>query len=140
MDYRFEENAEQLLKKLEKKGKDLKQSFKPALSKVALLGINLIEDRTEKGTGYKGGKFKRYSENYAKFRRKKGRGKKVDLQFSGRMLGSMTSKADSRKATIFFTRGEEAKKAAFNDKTRPFFGFNRKDKKRLAKRFIESLE
>ncbi len=140
MDYRLEENAEELLKNLKKKGKDLKQSFKPALSKVALLGINLIEGRTEKGTGYKGGKFKRYSENYAKFRRKKGRGKKVDLQFSGRMLGSMTSKADSRKATIFFTRGEEAKKAAFNDRTRPFFGFNRKDKKRLAKRFIESLE
>ena len=29
------------------------------------------------------------------------------------MLGSMTSKADRKKATIFFTRAEEAKKGGY---------------------------
>lgn len=133
-------NAKKVEKALKQKGKDVKQSLKRALSITAQEGINIIEDRTEKGVGYKGGAFKGYSEKYAKFRRAKGRGKNVDLQFSGRMLGSMTSKADRKKATIFFTRGEEAKKAAMNNKTRPFFGFNRQEEKQLAKVFFRYIK
>ncbi len=133
-------NAKKVQAALKKKGKDVGKSMKRALSITAQQGINIIEDRTESGVGYKGGAFKGYSEKYAKFRRAKGRGKNVDLQFSGRMLGSMTSKADRKKATIFFTRAEEAKKAAMNDKTRPFFGFNRKEEKHLANIFFRNIK
>lgn len=133
-------NAKKVQAALKKKGKDIDKSMKRALSITAQQGINIIEDRTEDGVGYKGGAFKGYSEKYAKFRRAKGRGKNVDLQFSGRMLGSMTSKADRKKATIFFTRAEEAKKAAMNDKTRPFFGFNRKEEKQLANIFFRNIK
>tara|TARA_B100000768_G_C11195194_1_gene339146 strand:- start:281 stop:703 length:423 start_codon:yes stop_codon:yes gene_type:complete len=133
-------NAKKVQEALKQKGKDVKQSLKRALSITAQEGINIIEDRTQDGVGYKGGAFKSYSEKYAKFRRDKGRGKRVDLQFSGRMLGSMTSKADSKKATIFFTRAAEAKKAAMNDKTRPFFGFNRQEEKRLANIFFRNIK
>jgi len=133
-------NAKKVQAALKKKGKDIDKSMKRALSITAQQGINIIEDRTEDGVGYKGGAFKGYSEKYAKFRRDKGRGKNVDLQFSGRMLGSMTSKADKRKAKIFFTRAEESKKAAMNDKTRPFFGFNRKEEKHLANIFFRNIK
>jgi phage gpG-like protein len=133
-------NAKKVQAALKKKGKDIDKSMKRALSITAQQGINIIEDRTQDGVGYKGGAFKGYSEKYAKFRRAKGRGKNVDLQFSGRMLGSMTSKADRKKATIFFTRAEEAKKAAMNDKTRPFFGFNRQEEKQLAKTFFRYIK
>jgi phage gpG-like protein len=133
-------NAKKVQAALKKKGKDIDKSMKRALSITAQQGINIIEDRTQDGVGYKGGAFKGYSEKYAKFRRAKGRGKNVDLQFSGRMLGSMTSKADRKKATIFFTRAEEAKKAAMNDKTRPFFGFNRKEEKQLANIFFRYIK
>lgn len=133
-------NAKQVEKRLKRAGKDIDKSIKRALSITAQEGINIIEARTEDGVGYKGGAFKGYSAKYAKFRRDKGRGKNVDLQFSGRMLGSMTSKADRKKATIFFTRAEEAKKAAMNDKTRPFFGFNRQEEKQLANVFFRNIK
>lgn len=140
MQFSIKTNAKKIEKALKKKGKDVGKSMKRALSITAQEGINIIEARTEDGVGYKGGAFKGYSAKYAKFRRDKGRGKNVDLQFSGRMLGSMTSKADRKKATIFFTRAEEAKKAAMNDKTRPFFGFNRKEEKQLAKTFFRYIK
>ncbi len=140
MQFSLKTNAKKVQAALKKKGKDIDKSMKRALSITAQQGINIIEDRTQDGVGYKGGAFKGYSEKYAKFRRAKGRGKNVDLQFSGRMLGSMTSKADRKKATIFFTRAEEAKKAAMNDKTRPFFGFNRKEEKHLANIFFRNIK
>ena len=133
-------NAKQVEKRLKQAGKDIDKSMKRALSITAQEGINIIEGRTEDGVGYKGGAFKGYSEKYAKFRSAKGRGKNVDLQFTGRMLGSMTSKADKRKAKIFFTRAEEAKKAAMNNKTRPFFGFNKQEEKQLANIFFRNIK
>ena len=140
MQFSLKTNAKKVQAALKKKGKDIDKSMKRALSITAQQGINIIEDRTQDGVGYKGGAFKGYSEKYAKFRRAKGRGKNVDLQFSGRMLGSMTSKADRKKAKIFFTRAEEAKKAAMNDKTRPFFGFNRQEEKQLANVFFRNIK
>ena len=140
MQVNIQTNAKKVEKALKKKGKDINKSLKRALSITAQQGINIIEDRTQDGVGYKGGAFKGYSEKYAKFRKAKGRGSNVDLQFSGRMLGAMTSKADRRKATIFFTRAEEAKKAAMNDKTRPFFGFNRQEEKQLANIFFRNIK
>ena len=140
MQVNIQTNAKKVEKALKKKGKDINKSLKRALSITAQQGINIIEDRTQDGVGYKGGSFKGYSEKYAKFKKAKGRGSNVDLQFSGRMLGAMTSKADRRKATIFFTRAEEAKKAAMNDKTRPFFGFNRQEEKQLANIFFRNIK
>ncbi len=140
MQVNIKTNAKKVEKALKQKGKDVSQSLKKALSITAQQGINIIEDRTDKGVGFKGGAFKAYSEKYNAFRRKKGRGSDVDLQFTGRMLGSMTSKADRKEATIFFTRAEEAKKAAMNNKTRPFFGFNRQEEKQLAKIFFRNIK
>ena len=140
MQVKISSNAGKVERTLKKKGKDVSKSMKRALSRTALAGINIIEDRTEAGIGYKGGAFKPYSEKYNAFRREEGRGSNVDLQFSGRMLGSMTSKADSKKATIFFTRAEESKKAAMNNKSRPFFGFNRQEEKNLAMVFFRYIK
>ena len=52
------------------------------------------------------------------------------------MLGSMTTKANRKEAKIFFTRATEAKKAAMNNKTRPFFGFSKSEEKQLGKVFL----
>ena len=54
--------------------------------------------------------------------------------------GSMTSKADKQKAVIYFTRASEAKKAAMNNKTRPFFGFSRKEQKQLSSIFFRNIK
>ena len=140
MEVNIKSNAKEVSKRIGKKGKELSASIKRALSITAQSGINIIEARTSKGVGFKGGKFKDYTPIYAAFRASKGRGNNPDLQFTGQMLGSMTSRASSKQAEIFFTRATESKKAAMNNKSRPFFGFSRKEEKQLGEVFFRALK
>ena len=145
MDIKLDTNAKEIGKRIKKKGKALSASIKRALSITAQSGINIIEARTSKGDGFKGGKFEGYSTKgknggYAGFRERKGRGLTPDLQFTGQMLSSMTSRASSKQAEIFFTRATESKKAAMNNKSRPFFGFSRKEEKQLGEVFFRALK
>ena len=140
MQVKIDTNAKAVAKRIGKKGKELSASVKRALSITAQVGINIIEARTSKGVGFKGGKFKKYTPVYAAFRASRGRSTNPDLQFTGQMLGSMTTKANSKQAEIFFSRAAESKKAAMNDKKRPFFGFNSSEEKKLGKIFFKALK
>ena len=145
MEIRVTSNSKDIAKRVGKKGKELSDSVKRALSITAQVGLTIIEDRTAKGEGYKGGAFAAYSTKgsnggYAAFRARKGRGSTPDLSFTGNMLGAMTTKANDKQAEIFFTRSTEAKKAAMNNKTRPFFGFSRSEEERLGKVFFRYLK
>ena len=133
-----------------KRQEEIKAGIKLALSKTAQVGINIIQDRTEKGQGYEG-KFKPYSKGYS-IAKKNGwpRSKDrrsfsgdpsgiVNLNVTGTMIGGMTSKANSSRAVIFFTNPKITKRAAKNDSIRPFFGFNRLEEKQLAKTFERFL-
>lgn len=119
----------------EKMRKKLQAKYESALFRVAQIGISIITDRTARGVGYKGGTFKPYTEKYAVFRAKKGRDTRPNLFYSGNMLGSIISRADSKQAEIFFSKATESAKASGNNKKRPFFGFNRDEKKRLSRAF-----
>ena len=140
MQITIDTNAKKVEAALKKQGRDIASSFKKALSITAQEGVNIIENRTEKGVGYKDGAFKKYNEKYEAFRRKKGRSTSPDLNFSGKMLGSMTTKANRKEAKIFFTRAAEAKKAAMNNKTRPFFGFSKNEEAKLARVFFRYIK
>lgn len=139
MDISLDSNLKGISKKISNQGKELKGSVKSALLKTALLGINIIEDRTAENRGLKG-RFPKYSQKYLEFREKNGRGKNVDLQFTGKMLSSMSAISTSRYAEIYFIRGTEAKKAAGVGKKRPFFGFSRKERHRLAEFLFKALK
>ena len=123
-----------------KRRKEIKQGIRLALSKTAQTGISIILDRTEAGKDIKGNPFKPYAEKYAAFRKKKGRQTRPDLDFTGKMTGSITSKASNTKAEIFFARATETEKAMKNQKKRPFFGFSRSEQKHLAKTFARFLK
>ena len=122
-----------------------------ALNRTAILGTNIILDRTAKGEGFDG-KFEPYSAGYAmrKSLGWEGSGQTrgfggdasgmVNLRVSGQMLGSITHKSNQNKAEIFFSRATEAKKAAMNNKLRPFFGFNDAEKDRLVKYFMRQMQ
>ena len=140
MDVNIDTNLQDIRRRIGKKGDELSESVKKALSITALAGRNIIEARTSKGVGYKGGAFEGYSPTYAAFRASKGRGSRPDLEFTGQMMSSMTTKANSKQAEIFFTRATASKKAAMNNKTRPFFGFNSREKKRLGEIFFKALK
>ena len=118
----------------------VREKIQSALYRVAQIGINIILDRTESGRGFEGGQFKPYNEKYAAFRVDKGRGLQPNLNFTGQMLGSITSRADSQKAEIFFRGATNSAKAAHNNKSRPFFGFSRAEKKKLANKFEEFMQ
>ena len=140
MDIKINTNAKDVAKRIGKKGKELSASVKKALSITAQVGINIIEARTSKGVGFKGGKFKKYTPLYAAFRVSRGRSTNPDLQFTGQMLGSMTSRASGRQADIFFSRATESKKAAMNNIKRPFFGFSSREEKQLGEAFFRALK
>jgi len=140
MQVKITSNVNKIAKALDKQGKDLDKAMQRALSITAQEGINIIEKRTERGVGFKGGEFEPYTDKYAKYRKDNRRGTKPNLEFSGKMLGDMSTKANRREANIFFLRATEAKKAAMNNKTRPFFGFNRKEKQKLTDVFFKVIK
>tara|TARA_B110000879_G_C10721613_1_gene336798 strand:- start:73 stop:492 length:420 start_codon:yes stop_codon:yes gene_type:complete len=139
MQIKIKTNAKEIAKRLNKKGKALSLSVKKALSITAQAGVNIILDRTKDGKGYKGN-FEQYNSTYAAFRAGKGRGSVPDLSFTGKMLGSMTTKASSKQAEIFFRGATESGKAAGNDKKRPFFGFNNSEEEKLGRIFFRALK
>lgn len=110
----------------------LDKNKKRAMQRVVLQGVSIIEQRTAKGQGFKGGRFRPYTPEYALFRSQSGRGTTPNLEFTGRMLSALTQTADKRKGVIFFSRANEARKAAFNNQTRPFMGFTRDERVELS--------
>jgi len=105
---------------------------KRAMQRVVLQGVSIIEQRTAKGQGFKGGRFRAYKPEYALFRSQAGRGTTPNLEFTGRMLSALTQTATKSKGIVFFAQSAEAKKAAFNNRTRPFMGFSRDERKELS--------
>lgn len=133
-------NANKVSMQIKKHGQEVSGSIKKALSITAQSGINIIQERTSKGMGYKDGKFKPYTEQYAAYRVKKGRGTLPNLEFERQMMSSITSRADSEKAVIFFRGAENSRKAAMNEKKRPFFGFSRQEERKLSKIFFRAVK
>lgn len=133
-------NANKMSMQIKKHGQEVSGSIKKALSITAQSGINIIQERTSKGMGYKDGKFKPYTEQYAAYRVKKGRGTLPNLEFERQMMSSITSRADSEKAVIFFRGAENSRKAAMNEKKRPFFGFSRQEERKLSKIFFRAVK
>jgi len=133
-------NANKMSMQIKKHGQEVSGSIRKALSITAQSGINIIQERTSKGMGYKDGKFKPYTEEYAAYRVKKGRGTLPNLEFERQMMSSITSKADSEKAVIFFRGAENSRKAAMNEKKRPFFGFSRQEERKLSKIFFRAVK
>lgn len=140
MEFRVQETNEQISERIGKIGEELSESIKKALLITGLHGKAIIQDRMTSGRTIKGGDFEPYTGAYAAFRKAKGRSERPDLKFSKNMFSSITVKANSNQAEIFFSRGTEAKKAALNNKTRPFFGFNNSEKKELLTVFSRHLK
>ena len=97
-------NANKVSMQIKKHGQEVSGSIRKALSITAQSGINIIQERTSKGMGYKDGKFKPYTEQYAAYRVKKGRGTLPNLEFERQMMSSITSRADSEKAVFDVSR------------------------------------
>jgi hypothetical protein len=119
---------------------NLKRAIPSALMSAGEKARALILNRTSRGIGLNG-RFKRYDTKYAKYRSKKGKGSTPNLSFSGDMLGSLSvTKTKTTSVLVHFKNRKEAKKAAYNNKKRPFFGIKPEEKKLVAAAFKDQLE
>tara|TARA_Y100000310_G_scaffold193829_1_gene193776 strand:- start:2207 stop:2677 length:471 start_codon:yes stop_codon:yes gene_type:complete len=126
----------------------VEKGSKKGLARAAAYVEFAIKKRTARGISVKGGMFTPYSDGYAKFRSEHGRGNRVDLNYTGRMLAAMHWKVKSAKeAVIFFVSGEEAKKAMYHHKmgagrgkvVRPWFDINKAEVNQVRKLFGKRL-
>lgn len=131
--------------KLDINGKELNDPLvNKAISRTAQLAESIILDKTASGKDYEDRAFKPYSskganDGYLGWRRRLGKSTTPNLFDTGQMIASITSKTKGGVATIFFTNADAAKKAAFNNKKRPFFKLSKRTKDRLTKFFIRNL-
>ena len=139
-------------KELKKTQLEMNRLISKSLLKTAQYGTQIILDRTSKGIGYEG-KFAPYSPAYRKAKaegwNKAGSGRRafggdksgiVNLTVHGEMLSSIQQRGlGSNVVEIFFGRATEAKKAAFNNQKRKFFGFNDSERTRLNAFFFKEM-
>ena len=121
--------------------RDISRGITKAIGKTGTLGKSIILDRTKVGKGINSD-FNEYTPEYMAILKDEGKPDfPVDLYNEGQMLRSMqTKQLNSRTAQIYFDNPEAAKKAAFNNETRPFFGFSAKEEKRLAVYFRKEMD
>lgn len=114
---------------------------KRALTLAGLKQVENITERTAKGVGLKG-KFKRYSAGYAEFKRSRSLtdSANVNLFLTGKMMGDLgVVKATDKFAVVSFNRSAERKKAAANQKVRPFMGITDAEQKQIAEVFKRAV-
>ena len=123
---------------IKKRFKRIERKFKSIIEKGILQGgfqlLDIIRTKTAKGIDFRDRPFAPYSQGYLKHLQKKGYPTKIDLFYSGRMLGALTPsgktvrKTGTNKVSVGFSNSEMLKRAVFNQvlgKTkREFFGFN----------------
>lgn len=138
-------------RKLQQQIREQPKQVKRALGRTAEFLIGDIRKRTFSGKDARGANFKPYSKKpyffnvgsenkptyrtfdggYAAFRAYKGRKtNKVDLNFTGKMMGNITQRANSKSAIIFFASKTQAEKALGNQEKngREFFMIGNRDK------------
>lgn len=137
------------VKSVQKRLNDVFRKFpnitRKGLGQAGFQLIDIIRELTKKGVDVRRKTFAPYSDSYLDQLQREGKPSMVDLFYSGDMLGSLTTKVhSSRKASVFFSRNAEAKKALFNqvlrEPKRKFFGFDKKTEKIIQRSFIKFVE
>ena len=136
-------------KAIEKRFKRLEQKFPKIIDKAVLQGgfqlLDIVRTKTAKGVDFRDTPFAPYSASYLKQLQREGKPTKVDLFYSGRMLGALTpsprtvKKSGKNKVSISFSNSQMNQRALFNqvlnEPKREFFGFNDRTEKIISKQF-----
>ncbi len=145
LDLKIKTNA----KFVEKRFKRIEKKFKGIIQKGILQAgfqlLDIIRTKTAKGIDLRDRPFLPYSQGYLKKLQREGKSTKVDLFYSGRMLGSLTSKKTGKhKVSLGFSNAQMLRRALFNqvlnDPKREFFGFNNRTEKIISKQFNRFVE
>jgi len=142
-------NSKQVQRKLKKFQSVLPRVIDKGLKQAGFQLLDIIRTKTAKGIDFRDRPFAPYSEGYLKKLNREGKSTKVDLFYSGRMLGSLTpastiKKSGRGKVTLAFSNSQMLQRALFNqvlgDPKREFFGFNNRTEKIISKQFNRFVE
>ena len=120
-------------KLIQKRFKRLEKRFPRAIDKGIMQAgfqlLDIIRTKTKRGVDFRDVGFEPYSDAYRKQLEREGKPTGVDLFYTGRMLGSLTStKTGKHKVSLGFTNAQMRQRALFNQvlnqPIREFFGFN----------------
>ena len=145
VDVRIKSNVKSIQKKFDKFFNRFPSITRKGLARASFRLQSIIKELTSKEKDFRRRRFAPYSEQYLERLRKEGKSQKIDLFFTGRMLGSITGKVQSsRKAIIFFNNAEMRQRALFNqvlnEPKREFFGFDKRTEKLIKKEFVQFME
>jgi hypothetical protein len=145
LDLKIKTNA----KFVEKRYQRIQRKFKSIIEKGILQAgfqlLDIIRTKTAKGIDFRDRPFVPYSAGYLKQLQREGKATKVDLFYSGRMLGALTPsgrtirKTGTNKVSVNFSNSQMRQRAVFNQvlgkNKREFFGFNDRTANIIRKQF-----
>ena len=138
-------NSKQVQKKFNSFQSRLPRIIDKGVKQAGFQLLEINKTKTSKGVDFRDRPFAAYSRGYRKRLEKEKRPLKVDLHYDGDMLRSLTpnstvKKTGKHRVSLAFSNAEQRKKALFNqvmmgDKSRKFFGFNKRTEKIINKSF-----
>ena len=142
---KIKDNSKQVGNKFKRLGSALPRIIDKGVKQAGFQLLDIIRTKTKKGIDFRDDPFEQYTEGYSKRLKREGKPTKVDLFYSGRMLGSLTpsstiKKTGKHKVTLAFANAQMRQRALFNqvmmgDKNREFFGFNKRTENIIKKQF-----
>ena len=141
-------------KLIQKRFKRLEKRFPRAIDKgIMQAGFQLpdiIRTKTKRGVDFQDVPFEPYSAGYLKKLQREGKPTKVDLFYSGRMLGALTPSKRTLKPTgkhkisVSFSNSQMMQRAVFNqvlkEPNRVFFDFSKSTERVIQKSFEKFIE
>ena len=141
-------------KLIQKRFKRLEKRFPRAIDKGIMQAgfqlLDIIRTKTKRGVDFRDVGFEPYSEGYRKRLQREGKPTKVDLFYSGRMLGALTpgrrtlKPTGKHKISVTFSNSQMMQRAVFNqvlnEPNRVFFDFSKSTERVIQKSFEKFLE
>ena len=145
IDLKIKTNADLIKKRYARIQRKFKSIIEKGVLQAGFQLLDIIRTKTKKGIDFRDRPFLPYSAGYLKRLQKEGKSTKVDLFYSGRMLGALTpgsrtvKKTGTNKITLGFSNSQMRQRALFNQvlgkNKREFFGFNDRTANIIRKQF-----
>ena len=145
LDLKIKTNADFIQKRYARIQRKFKSIIEKGILQAGFQLLDIIRTKTAKGIDFRDRPFVPYSAGYLKQLQREGKATKVDLFYSGRMLGALTPsgrtirKTGTNKVSINFSNSQMRQRAVFNQvlgkNKREFFGFNDRTENIIRKQF-----
>ena len=145
VDLKIKSNEKEIIKKFQRLQSKLPRFIDKGVKQAGFQLVDIIRTKTKRGVDFRDVGFEPYSESYVAQLEREGKPTGVDLFYTGRMLGSLTStKTGKHKVSLGFTNAQMRQRALFNqvlnEPKREFFGFNDRTEKIISKQFNRFVE